>query len=147
MFTASWSSEPWTNIEVNTVAHGEIAFAGAVPWVSACTTTPYLSTSRASGPLHSEPPWTIVSRYTTTFAMINASVTTGARSVGMLSLIGITRAQRIHAILRGSASESRASAGRRRLGAGQRPDGRDPPGLPLVPVEGQRPALGEVRGS
>ena len=59
-------------------------------WVSASGIAPNFMTACVSGPLKNDPPWRIASRYATTFATISSAVTNGNRSVGMLSLIGIT---------------------------------------------------------
>src|SRR5215204_3797096 len=85
MFPARWSRSAWRNIDVNAVA--------SHPW----PTTPHkLSTSHgwnahssmAFCGTSSAPCWT--STYTSTFAAINPTVTSGKRRVGTLSRIGIT---------------------------------------------------------
>src|SRR3954451_21386283 len=56
---------------------------------------PNSTLSRTVGPLPMLPPLRISSRKTRTFATISAIVTTGVRSVGMLSLSGNTRRGRL----------------------------------------------------
>ena len=52
---------------------------------------PYLTTSSVPGPLNSEPPCRMASKYTTTLIRIRLAVTNGNFPVGMLSFSGITR--------------------------------------------------------